>query len=102
MTKGTYKRTEKTKNKNSMSMMGNIPWNKNGIHSEKTKRKMSELKLGKNHPNYGNKYNGKRLQQMISSGNKGRFKHHKINKSFGIKKIYYEMIYFIKTKFKLW
>ena len=71
-------------------------------HSDKTKTKISDSKkgisvnVGKNNPMYGN------ISHAMRIGRMGNYKRYKINKSKGIKRKYYEMIYYIKTKLRSW
>lgn len=50
---------------------GIIPWNKGKPHSEETKRKQSELKKGKNNPNYG-KIVSEETRKKQSDAKKGK------------------------------
>ena len=106
MPSGVYKRTDGHKRKISEASKGRIPWNKgmsNLIignknpmygkkHSKETKLKMSKANSGKNNAMYG----------KSSHGKKGTYKQWKINRSSGIKKKWYKLIYYIKTKLRTW
>ncbi len=94
MPSGIYKRTEETIEKNRISHLDKIPWNKGktGIYSEKTLEKMrkgrnsqrTEFKKGHIAWNKG-KRRSKKVREEISKANKG--KHLSINTEFkkGIK-----------------
>lgn len=112
MTSGLYKKTDKHKYNISKALKGKIILQKTRIkisktltgykHSNETKYKMSKSSKGKNNPNYGNKYTGDRLKNTAYHGKMGRYKRWKINRSSGLKKKWYELIYYIKTKLMMW